>query len=83
MINVFSFQDIGKGNFNPDVDGLPEEVKRGTRDAETIPTFDRKCLNAHYFIVMSGESSAKTDFRKPIKAKPKKKAAKPKVKAIG
>ena len=67
LINVFTRKDIEKGNFNPDIDWLLEEVRKGAKDPEDLLQIDANSLNSHYFIVMSGESSASTDFRKPQK----------------
>ena len=72
LINIYTPEEILNFWFSPVVSSYPPAECEGV-------VIDPTHLNPHYTYIMSGESDLNTDFRKPVRVKPQKKA-KPKPK---
>ena len=63
LINIYSPQELAEGWLSPDQKDYPAKDIEGIDEPVNH-------LNPHYTYIMSGASTLKTDFRKPIKKKP-------------
>ena len=84
LINIFTKDEIEIGEFSPDVMDMTLDKPKpidGVLDKLLVFDLDGNYpLNMHFYAIIQGDSTKYTDFRKPVKQKPRK--AKPKLKPI-